>query len=192
MRDAASVRSFTALEEFRSAVADFRRRAGAAIGEATTEMQRTRHWLESERPMYWRAEVRRRNERLQQARAELSRVLLGSGGESSAREQRSIVAKMQAAAEEAARKLDACGRWAREMDRHSVMLRGGLAPLAQSIDAALPRAEAQIVELLLRLEAYAKTTPNPPRVQPERDDAPSSSSDDGGDSSSPGAEGSAP
>lgn len=173
MRDAAFVRSTDAIEEVRAAVTDFRRRAGAAIGEATTEMQRMQQWLESDRPSHWRGEVRRRSERLQHARAELSRVLMGSGGESSAREQRAIVARCQAAAEEAQQKLALSSRWAREMDRQSVLLRGGIASLSQSVDAALPRAEAQLVELVRLVEAYVRTNPDAPRPpQTANDDPP--------------------
>jgi len=157
MRQAANVRSLDAIAAAKAAVAEFREVVKLALSEASAEVQRTHWWLQNEQPLYWRGELKKRNDKLQQAKSEYHRAQLQAINSSvSTREQRKLVDRAQAAFEEAEKKAALCRRWAVEFERESLLFRGALQPLQRAVEGDLERATVRLDQLMDRLDAYLK------------------------------------
>ena len=74
----ADVRSIEALRDAKAALVEFREVARLALSEATSDVQRTLAWLQSDRRTYWQAQVRRRTELVAQAKSDLYRAQLAA------------------------------------------------------------------------------------------------------------------
>jgi hypothetical protein len=166
MRKAADVRSIDALKEAKAAVVEFREVVGVALAEAQSEVQRTLWWLQHDRTTYWHHEVRRRTEKLNQAKSELYRAQLSAAQDrNSCFDQKRAVAKATHDLEEAKRKVELVKKWSRAMDRELMLFKGKLQPIARAVEGDLPRAEARLELLLDRLDAYVKLAA-PPSMPP--------------------------
>ena len=78
MADSAKVRSIEALRDFKVALKDFEETAKLALGEAQHEVQRALGWLQNDRVMHWKRELRRRQNRWSDAKSELMRAQIAS------------------------------------------------------------------------------------------------------------------
>ncbi len=78
MRKTADVRSIDALKDARAALAEFRESAGVSLSEAQSDIQRTIWWLQNDRRTFWQHELRRREEKVNQARTDLYRAKLAA------------------------------------------------------------------------------------------------------------------
>ncbi len=81
MSRSANVLSVQTLKDFKIAMINFAR-GGAQLRSSGVDMElrRMRDWLERDQLGYWQAQVKRRNEELMQARADLHRRKIRSRG----------------------------------------------------------------------------------------------------------------
>ena len=74
----ADVRSLDALRDARYALAEFRTTVRLALQEASSEVHRTLWWLEHDQLTHWKAQIKRRERLLQDARTELNRAQIAA------------------------------------------------------------------------------------------------------------------
>ena len=157
MREKADVRSLQALEDARAALADFRDVVRTAIGEAVSDAQRIQFRLCHDGRLHWRAQLRHRQEKLQQARSELARAELAAQGSMvSVREEKALVERWIRAVDEAEQKLRNIKRWDAILEREITLFKGQLQPLARAADADLPKAAARLQQMAAALEEYVR------------------------------------
>lgn len=176
MRESADVRSLDALRDARAALTRFRETVRLALSEAVSDVQRTTWWVASDRKAHWKAQLRRRNELMQQARSELARAeLAATGSMVSCREERGRVEKVKRAIEEAEEKLRTIGRWERALEREQSIFRAAMQPLSRAVEGDLPIADARLLSMMDALAKYVATAPPPsapPPVEPPPADPP--------------------
>ena len=79
MSKSANVRSIQALKDFRNAFCNFAEDARGALGAVEMEVRKFRDWLERDQMNYWRMQVKKRQDDLIDARAELHKKKLAAG-----------------------------------------------------------------------------------------------------------------
>jgi hypothetical protein len=161
MRKAANVRSIEAIRSAKVALADFREVAGVAISEAQSDVQRTVWWVQNEQKTRWTHEIKRRTEKVNQAKSELFRAQMSSvdGRPPSCIEQKKMLQRAERALEEARMKLEHVKKWSRLLDREYMLFKAKLQPISRAVDGDLPRGEAKLDLMLERLEAYVRMPP---------------------------------
>lgn len=155
----ADVRTVEALEEARAALTEFREQTVAALGEATTDVQRTIWWVRNDQVVHWKRELKRRTEKVGQARADLERARLGAFDQrQSFTDQRKVIERAIRAQHEAEEKLRAVQHWARELDRAFMLYKGKCTGLATAAESDLRKGEGRLQVLADRLDAYLRET----------------------------------
>ncbi|MCP3904730.1 MAG: hypothetical protein GY715_13975 [Planctomycetes bacterium] len=181
MRKAADVKSIDALKRAKAAMVEFREIAGIALAEASSEVQRTMWWVQSDRRTHWAAQVRRRTEKLAEAKSELYRAQLAAMDDrAQCIEQRKLVERAERALAEAQQKVAAVKKWSLVLEREFMLFKGRLQPIARAVEGELPRGEAKLevmtekLDKYLRLQAPATSTPTR-RSSRREDDTPAAS-----------------
>lgn len=158
----ADVRSLDALRDARYALAEFRTTVRLALQEASSEVHRTLWWLEHDQLTHWKAQIKRRERLLQDARTELNRAQIGAmDSQVTPREEIANERKANQALAEAQDKVRRIGHWARTIEHERNMFNGQLQILGRSIDGSLPKAEARIDLMAAQLEQYIQVSPSP-------------------------------
>ena len=157
MRHSADVKSIDALKDAKAALAEFRNVARIALAEAFSDVQRPHSWLQGDRRTWWQAEVRRRQEKVNQAKSDLYRAQLAAMDDRpSCIEQRKQLQRSERALEEAHRKVELVRKWTRVLDREMLLFRGKCQPIARAVDGDLAKGEARLEVLLDDLDAYVR------------------------------------
>src|SRR5262249_36470239 len=78
MNQQARVHSIDALRDFRVAFCTFGTEAAQALTSADVEIQRMLDWLTHDQLKFWQQEVRRREDKVNEARMDLSRCLIST------------------------------------------------------------------------------------------------------------------
>ncbi|HWA99166.1 MAG TPA: hypothetical protein VG713_11765 [Pirellulales bacterium] len=160
MNDAANVRSLDAVRDFRVAIAKFREQAAHALAAVDIEIARTLDWLGHDQLKYWKAEIRRREDRVNEAKMDLHRAQLckNAAGETPAcTDQKVALAKAKARLGEAEEKLEKVRQWLQIIEHEVTEYKGPAQQLANTVDTSLPRALALIDRKLVSLEEYLNT-----------------------------------
>jgi hypothetical protein len=80
MSKSANVRSVQTLKDFKLTMCNFAEEARNSLSGVDMELRRMRDWLERDQLGYWQAQVKKRNEDLMQARADLHRRKISQQG----------------------------------------------------------------------------------------------------------------
>jgi hypothetical protein len=150
----ANVTSVDAMRAFRSSLIVYVSKARPTLEEVSSDALRTRLWLESDRRVYWEAEVRRRTKLLEQAQQALFGVTLSNLREVSMAE-KMAVRKAKQALEEAQTKLHRVKQWIREFDTKMEPLTRQLEKLHTVLSHDMINAAAYLAEAIGTLDAYA-------------------------------------
>jgi hypothetical protein len=86
MADAAKVGSIDAIREFREALGTFIEDARNALTSVEMENRRLNEWVKNTQRLFWINEVKRRREKMNEARGELHRRKLSGAGDTEAKE----------------------------------------------------------------------------------------------------------
>jgi hypothetical protein len=157
MSQFARVTSLDALQNFKAALIEFAGEANLALSEATSDVQRTTWWIQNDRYQHWQREIKKRTEKLAQAKAELFKKQLESNDtRTSAIVERKNVAKAQAALDEAEDKLRRVKKWSLALDREIMLFRAGLGQVSGAVSGDLPAAIGRMDKMINSLEAYLK------------------------------------
>jgi uncharacterized protein (DUF3084 family) len=177
MREAANVRSIDAIKRFRAGLCEFADTSRNALAEAQSDIQRTIWWLQQDQMTHWQTQLRKRTERVNQARTELARAQLAAGDRPSmCVDERKALQKAQRALAEAEEKLKRTRQWVRQLDRELMLYRGQVQHLGAALDRDVPRGVARLESMISSLESYvqlrAPTTsePTPAPAPPSEED----------------------
>lgn len=150
----AQVRSVDALEAFRSCLLVYLEKVRPVVDEISSDLRRTLLWMETDRRVHWEREVRRRSQALEQAQQALLSARLATFREATMVEQQAVH-QARRALDEAQDKLRRLRRWVLEFGPRTDALARQLNALESMLHQDLPKAVAQLTELIGHLEAYA-------------------------------------
>jgi len=171
LSEAAGVKAIDALRDARAALVEYQGMVRGALSEAQSEVLRLMTWLQSDRMSFWKQELRRRREQVAQARSDLERARLAAFDQKqSFLDEHRAIRRAQERQDEAEQRVAAVKQWIMRLDREVMMFKGKLQPLGRAADADLERGAARLDLLVERLEAYLRTSPGTPKLEPERDD----------------------
>ena len=171
MADRARVTSLEALEHFRAKLIVYREKASRVLDEASDDVTKTRLWLQTDRPVFWEAEIRRRTRKLEQAQQELFSAQL-SGLRDASIVQQDAVRKTRNALREGEERLRSVKLWNRQFDQRVETLARNVEKLRQVLDKDLPRAVAHLAETEKTLAAYTELSPSSTAPKPPAPEAP--------------------
>ena len=158
MAGQAQITSVEAIEAFRANLILFTSQARPALEEASSDVLRTRLWLENEQRRFWENELRVRNKKLEQAQQELLTARLSDFQESTSLQQMAV-RRAQQAVQQAEDKLKTMKHWDRELENRAAPLLKEIEALHSFLTGEMPKAVAQLVQIVRTLDAYAGTTP---------------------------------
>lgn len=173
----ANVTSIDSLDRFRASLLVFMERAKLVCDEITDETNRTRMWLQGEARMHWTRELKRRNQILDEAQAQLLSAKISALGEAG-HSHHKAVQRAKMAVREAEEKLRAVKQWNRHFDSRVAPLTKQLGKLDNLIDGDLQKAAHFLEEAVRNLQEYAEVRrpqsgPSPSPEGPE-DETPAS------------------
>lgn len=167
MAESARVSSFDVLVRFRAAFADFGDQARLALSNAESDIQRTLAWLQGEQQSHWQRQIKVREKRLMEAKAELlSAELQAKETRPSLVLERKRVLAAQAALEEARQKLERVRHWCRILDREIMLYKGQTQGFAALIERNVPKGLARLAIVMERLQQYVKLAPPAAGTEP--------------------------
>jgi chromosome segregation ATPase len=159
MPEQAIVTSVDALRAFRSNLIIYVSKARPALEEVTSDVMRTRSWLETDRRVFWEAEIRRRTRRLEAAQQALFGVSLSNLRDATMSE-KAAVRKAKEAMDEAELKLKSVKRWIRELETKLEPLVRQLEKLHTILSSDMTNAIVYLAEASRTLDAYAEIAPS--------------------------------
>ncbi|GAC1467130.1 MAG: hypothetical protein NVSMB9_08400 [Isosphaeraceae bacterium] len=162
MSQTANVRSIEAIHDFKVALTNFAEEARNALGATEMEIRRAHDWLLRDQLVYWQAQIKRCNEQLSTARAELHRRKLsqqGSGAISDT-EQKEAVKLAQRRLEEAEHKVAKIKRWAPILEHAIAEYHSTSQPLGDSLTGSVVNSLALLERMVVTLESYVAMVPS--------------------------------
>ena len=155
MATQAQITSVEAIELFRAALILFTSQARPALEEISSEVMRSRVWLQNDQRRFWENELRQRNKKLEQAQAELLTARLSDFQESTSLQQMTV-RRARLAVQQAEDKLKAMKKWGRELDNRAAPLLKEVEQLHGFLTGEMPRAVAYLAQVVRTLDAYAE------------------------------------
>jgi hypothetical protein len=158
MPQKAHVTSLEMLESFRASLLVFLSQARPALEEVSTDVMRTRLWLENDQRTHWENEIRRRRKELEQAQQSLFSARLGILRQETSAE-KLLVQRAKRAVEEAELKLRIVKKWNREYDGLAQPLLKQTEKLHAVLSNDMVKAVAYLTQTIKTLAAYAELRP---------------------------------
>lgn len=155
MRHTANVRSIDAIRAFRAALGEFIEEGTAALSEVDADLKRTMSWLENDQRRFWERQIRKRAEKVAQAKNELYRAKLAvTEGRPDCIQEEKALRRAQQRQEEAEQKVAATRQWCRLLSREILLYKGQCQALAGALAGDLPRGVERLKKHVASLEAY--------------------------------------
>src|SRR5579862_1106117 len=155
MPQKAHVTSLDALETFRSDLIVYLSQARPALDEISSEVARTRTWLETDQNLHWQNQMRRRAKELEAAQQALFSARIGVLSKETVMEQMAVQRAKQALAE-ADQKLRTIKRWDREFDGRVQPLVKQIEKLHSVLSNDMVKAVTYLTQAIATLAAYAE------------------------------------
>ncbi len=161
MANPVDVSSIDVLQSVRDAIILFTEEAQSALGAMDAEVRRCIDWLAHDQRVYWQGEVKRRNDKLSEAKAELHRKQVSQmhGGNAHDSEQRESVREAKRRLEEAEDKVEAVLRWVPIVEHAMTEYRSQASPFADSLEFEVERSTEMLSRMILALEDYIRDAP---------------------------------
>ncbi|MDX2148191.1 MAG: hypothetical protein SFZ23_11785 [Planctomycetota bacterium] len=155
MPTGAKVNSLEAMKEARLAYVQFAEDCVAALSAIDAEVQRVGRWLTDERPAYWRREVRKAEEEVNEWRKEISRKqLMRLPDPVSIVDERKKMRKAEARAQHCQQKLAVVQKWAAAWEREVMLYKSSLSSLNEIIHGKTPAATTRLDRMMQSIEEY--------------------------------------
>lgn len=154
MAERAKITSVEALESFQNALVIYLDKARRSMDDISDEVKRTRTWLESDRFVHWKNEVKRRTRTLEMKQQELFSARIGNLTEPSQGHQQAV-RKAKKAVDEATEKLHQVRRWNREFDNRVDPLARNADKLRHTLTVDMNKAVASLKQSIESLHKYA-------------------------------------
>lgn len=160
MTQGAKLQSLDALLEAKAAVLTFAHEVAAALTGVDAEVMRVGQWLQHERPAFWKAEVRRREDDVGAARREIERKVIAAAPEpASTVMERKALEACKKRVESAREKQDNARRWASRWDREALLYKSSCSGLAEFAGSDVLRAHERLDRLITIVDQYMKIAP---------------------------------
>ena len=153
MAGQAKITSVEAIELFRAALIVFTSQARPALEEISSDVMRSRLWLQNDQRRFWENELRQRNKKLVQAQQELFTARLSDFQESTSLQQMTV-RRAQQTVHVAEEKLKSLKKWDRELDNRAAPLLKEVEQLHGFLTAEMPKAVAYLSQVVRALDAY--------------------------------------
>jgi len=153
MAERAQVTSVEAIAAFRAHLIVYLSKARPALEEVSSEVIRTRIWMENDQRRFWQNELRTRSKKLERVQAELFSASLSKLQQASAAQQMAV-RKARDAVHEAEGKLAMLKKWDRELENHTDPFMKQINQLQHSLVTDMPRAIAYLDQVIRTLDAY--------------------------------------
>ena len=165
MSGPAQVRSVEAIEAFRIALTRFEQRAQDALETLSGEVRRADDWLRSDRPPYWKEQVRLASEAVHEAKVNLDRCLMYTvdGERPSCREERDALEKAKARLDYCRDKTELVKQWKRELHHELFEFEGRLSALREMLESDIPLAHGRLKQIMRAIDKY--TLEKPPEAR---------------------------
>lgn len=152
----AGVHSISALRDFKAILTTFGSEGSEALAVTEMAVRRGIEWFTGDLLKHWQKEVRKSEDAVTDARAELERCRMQSFGDRTpdCTDQKVALKKAQMRLEEAQRKVQAVKKWSRVLDEEAHEYRGQAQQLGDMLAGELPKAHAEMDRMLTALEAY--------------------------------------
>lgn len=156
MDSQARVGSLDVFQDVRAAYAKFGDSGRNALIAVDLEIRRMLDWLEKDQVGYWKGEIRRREEKLNEAKTALhrKRITATFGNVASDSEEILMVRRAQAKLEQAEAKLKEVKQWYLTVEQEVSEYRGPSQQLANVLDSGVPRALGALDRMVESLESY--------------------------------------
>jgi hypothetical protein len=154
MAERAHVTSVEALKEFRSYLMVYLSKARPTLDEVSSDLVRTRIWLQNDQRTYWEGQVRKRAKLLEMAQQALYSSKISILHEAGTAEQMAVL-KAKRVLEEAEAKLKMVKYWNREFDNRAEPLAKQMDKLQTILTQDMVQAAAHLAKTVNTLDAYA-------------------------------------
>jgi hypothetical protein len=165
----ANVRSVDAIKDFKVALVTFSEEARTALSGVDMEIRHVRNWLERDQLAYWKAQIKRCNEMVQQARTDLHRRQISQSNSEakSDAEQKEALRLAQRKLREAEEMVERIKRWVPILDHAIAEYHSQSQPLGDRLAGGLVSSLALLDRMVIALEEYnAIQAPTAPVVAP--------------------------
>ena len=152
----AQVTSVEAIEAFRSNLIIYLSKARPALEEVSSEVLRTRVWVQNDQRSHWDREMRKRARDLEQAKAELFTARLSNLSDATAAQEIALH-KAQRAIREAEAKQQLLRKWDKELDNRADPLVRHVEQLHGFLTTEMGAAVAFLTQAITALQRYAET-----------------------------------
>jgi hypothetical protein len=161
MSDFARVDSIDVLRAFREAYVKFAEEARNALIASEIETRRGMNYVLVDRTAYWKNQLKRRTEKLSQAKLELNAKTIGQGNQEAkgVTEARENVRKAVARLQEAEAKLKSIAKWKPILEHAETEYRSLSQPLADALQGEVAQTIALLDRMIASLDAYVALAP---------------------------------
>ncbi|MBS0187190.1 MAG: hypothetical protein JSS51_03920 [Planctomycetes bacterium] len=157
MSESARLSSVSALRDLKVALSQFIEQVNVAFASVDAEIGRMGQWLQQERPAYYKNAIRKAEEAVTRAKSDISRKQYMRAPEPvSVVEERKVLEKLKRRLEELQRKYDSVRKWAPIWEREAMMYKSTCRPLAECVQATLPRAIERLEKMAVAIEDYLR------------------------------------
>jgi hypothetical protein len=154
MPQRANVTSVDAIRAFRTNLLVYLSKARPTLEEVSTEVMRTKLWIQNDQRTHWEGQMKRRGRQLEDAKAALFSSKMSNLREASAAEQ-AAVTKAQRLVHEAEEKLRMVKLWDRDFENRTDPMLKQMEKLTNSLTVDVPNAAADLAQSIKTLEEYA-------------------------------------
>lgn len=158
MPEQAQITSVEALEAFRAALVVYLAQMRPVLEEITSEVSRTRSWLEGDRRLYWQQEMRKRIRRLEDAKQELFTASLAGKGDAGSFQQLAFQ-RAQREVRAVEEKVAVVKKWDRDLENKTSPLVKQMEQLHGFLTVEMERAVAYLDQAIRTLDAYRGVAP---------------------------------
>jgi len=157
MAERAQVTSVDAIETFRSALILYLAKAKPTLEEASSEVARTRQWLEHTQLTHWEGQMKTRKRTLERAQAELFSARMSKIQDATSVQELALH-RAQRSIREAEDKLRIIRRWIKELENRTTPMVKLIEQLHGFMGTDLAKAVIHLGEIVKTLQAYASVS----------------------------------
>lgn len=159
MADHAQITSVEAIEAFRSELVVYLAAMRPVLEEISSDVLRTRSWLEDDRRRYWNNEYRLKSRKLEDARQELFTATMSSMGNPTSLQQMAVQ-RAQRDLRAIEDKLAVLKKWDRDLDNKTGPLVKQMEQLHGFLSVEMDRAVGYLDQVIRVLQAYRDMAPH--------------------------------
>jgi AcrR family transcriptional regulator len=169
MSTQARVHSVHAIKDFKLSLMTFQEEARNALTTVDMQIRQVRNWLERDQLSYWKGQIKKRQEQVMQARADLHRRQLSQQNSDtvSDADQKEALREAQRRLREAEEKLAIIKKWIPILEHATAEYNAASQPLGDRLSGRLEESFAVLERMIGALESYlALKAPTAPEMPP--------------------------